>query len=150
MDNLRDMSIKDNKRLKHKPRSMYFDSSTVRSQHKEATKLHKKAANRIVFHQCIFEKIPHMYPNKKICLLNFANQNYPGVTFPNTSQTQEEELLRKFPGLFKLLSESGYYPIDSDSGGVIVTDYTEQYRGDDYEILHKGVFISHHVFFLCF
>src|SRR5438874_2128858 len=49
----------------------------------------------------------------QVCILNFANKNKPGISFPNSGRTQEEVLLRKFPNLFHSLIKTKY-PIASN------------------------------------
>lgn len=134
---LRQMSIKDQEKLHWCPRSQHYNTHKIKKIQNVLSTMDGSAINRIAFLKCKSEEVPYKYPDNNVCILNFANQESPGVTFPNNSTTQEEELLRKFPGLFKSLKESNFYPIDSDEGGVIITDYAQRFRADDYSVLSE-------------
>jgi len=73
-----------------------------------------------------------MRNNNDICTLNFANKNKPGINFPNSGRTQEEQLLRKFPNLFFALM-SIKYPIENNE--IIVTDYVQMICDNEYKII---------------
>jgi uncharacterized protein (TIGR02452 family) len=72
--------------------------------------------------------------NNNICILNFANKDAPGIKFPSSGRTQEEQLLRKFPNLFRSLTTINY-PIASNE--VIVTDYTALICDNSYKIIDE-------------
>ena len=139
MLSLKKISERDQKKGIDCPRSLFYDAEIIKSVVNDIKKVRSRSEiNRIAFEQCKTESTPYLNPRKRYCLLNFADKGFPGLGIPNMGATQEMNLLVKFPGLFKSLNESDYYPVDYENGGVVVTDYVERYRGDAYNVLNKN------------
>lgn len=131
---LRDMSKRDQKKVKGNIVSEYFTTSKIITLGTYLDDAGDDINARICLEEGTAEHVPYRYSEHRPCILNFGNHKAPGINFPNGGRTQEEELLRKFPELFRSLSDTNYYPINFDKCTVIVTDYNSRWRTDNYKL----------------
>jgi hypothetical protein len=117
---------------------MYIKNYYYKS-HQSTNKKNSKIKKTTIFYENTFsENIIDSYDD--VCIHNFANDIDPGFTFPNNGKSQEDCLLRKFPELFHSLNtnKKSLYPINSNEGHVICTDYVTKWRDKNNKLIDKS------------